>query len=78
MLVAEAREAVKNGAGVDKARPLTSELQQVFAGLAAHQAGAGASGPAGNGTPGGSGPGGAAPGGTGGDDDVIDAEFDKG
>ncbi|MFF1297455.1 MULTISPECIES: molecular chaperone DnaK [unclassified Streptomyces] len=77
MLVSEAREAVKNEAGADKTRPLTSELQQVFAGLAAHQAGA-AAGPAGTGAPDGSGPGGAAPGGAGGDDDVIDAEFDKG
>jgi molecular chaperone DnaK len=78
MLVAEAREAVKNEAGVDKVRPLTSELQQVFAGLAAHQAGGAAGGPAGTGSPDGSGPGGAAPGDAGGDDDVIDAEFDKG
>ncbi|MFJ2234995.1 molecular chaperone DnaK [Streptomyces sp. NPDC087859] len=78
MLVSEAREAVKNEVGADKARPLTSELQQVFAGLAAHQAGTAAGGPAGTGSPDGSGPGGAAPGGAGGDDDVIDAEFDKG
>ncbi|MEU9781711.1 molecular chaperone DnaK [Streptomyces phaeochromogenes] len=78
MLVAEAREAVKNEAGVDKVRPLTSELQQVFAGLAAHQAGSAAGGPAGSGSPDGSGTGGGAPGGAGGDDDVIDAEFDKG
>lgn len=78
MLVAEAREAVKDEAGVDKVRPLTSELQQVFAGLAAHQAGSAAGGPAGSGSPDGSGTGGAAPGGAGGDDDVIDAEFDKG
>ncbi|MEU9313303.1 molecular chaperone DnaK [Streptomyces sp. NPDC048256] len=77
MLVTEAREAVKNEAGTDKVRPLTSELQQVFAGLAAHQAGAAAGGPEGTGSPDGS-PGGAATGGTGGDDDVIDAEFDKG
>ncbi|GHB79637.1 chaperone protein DnaK [Streptomyces umbrinus] len=78
MLVAEAREAVANEAGVDKVRPLTSELQQVFAGLAAHQAGSAAGGPTGSGSPDGSGTGGAAPGGDGGDDDVIDAEFDKG
>ncbi|MFE4574304.1 molecular chaperone DnaK [Streptomyces chartreusis] len=78
MLVAEAREAVKNEAGVDKVRPLTSELQQVFAGLAAHQAGAAAGGPADTGSPDGAGPGEAAPGGAGDDDDVIDAEFDKG
>ncbi|WP_371600351.1 molecular chaperone DnaK [Streptomyces sp. NBC_00564] len=75
MLVAEAREAVKNEAGVDKVRPLASELQQVFAGLAAHQAGSAAGGPAGTGSPDGSG---AAPGGAEGGDDVIDAEFDKG
>ncbi|MGW2724682.1 molecular chaperone DnaK [Streptomyces sp. NPDC001492] len=77
MLVSEAREAVKNEVGADKARPLTSELQQVFAGLAAHQAGAAGGGPADTGSPDGSGPGGTAPGGAG-DDDVIDAEFDKG
>ncbi|MEU6353687.1 molecular chaperone DnaK [Streptomyces sp. NPDC047072] len=78
MLVSEAREAVKSEVGADKARPLTSELQQVFAALAAHQAGAAAGGPAGTGSPDGSGPGGAAPGDAGADDDVIDAEFDKG
>ncbi|MFJ3173212.1 molecular chaperone DnaK [Streptomyces roseus] len=78
MLVAEAREAVKNEAGVDKVRPLASELQQVFAGLAAHQAGAAAGGPTDAGSPDGSGTGGPAPGGAGDDDDVIDAEFDKG
>ncbi|MET7735842.1 molecular chaperone DnaK [Streptomyces sp. NPDC005402] len=78
MLVAEARDAVKNEAGVDKVRPLASELQQVFAGLAAHQAGAAAGGPTGTGSPDGAGPGGATPDGAGGDDDVIDAEFDKG
>ncbi|MEU0971060.1 molecular chaperone DnaK [Streptomyces sp. NPDC005917] len=78
MLVGEARDAVKNEAGVDKVRPLISELQQVYAGLAAHQPGAPAGGQADTGAPDGTGPGGAAPGGTGGDDDVIDAEFDKG
>ncbi|MGW5370263.1 molecular chaperone DnaK [Streptomyces sp. NPDC004009] len=73
MLVAEARDAVKNEAGVDKVRPLVSELQQVHAGLAAHQATAAASGPSDTAGPDGSGQGGA---GTG--EDVIDAEFDKG
>ncbi|MFC8430496.1 molecular chaperone DnaK [Streptomyces sp. NPDC057253] len=77
MLVSEAREAVKNEVGADQARPLTSELQQVLAALASHQAGTAAGGQAGTGSPDGSGPGGAAPGGAGGDDDVIDAEFDK-
>ncbi|MFI9025250.1 molecular chaperone DnaK [Streptomyces sp. NPDC053560] len=78
MLMTEAREAVKNEAGTDKVRPLTSELQQIFAGLAAHRAEAGSGGAAGTGSPEESGPGGAAPGGGEGDDDVIDADFDKG
>ncbi|MFF8941818.1 molecular chaperone DnaK [Streptomyces sp. NPDC014864] len=74
MLVAEARDAVKNEAGVDKVRPLISELQQVHAGLAAHQAGAAAaSGPSDTTGPDDSGQGGA-----GADEDVVDAEFDKG
>ncbi|MFI9324498.1 molecular chaperone DnaK [Kitasatospora aureofaciens] len=74
MLVAEARDAVKNEAGVDEVRRLTSELQQVHAGLAAHQAeAAAASGPSDTTGPDGSGQGGA-----GTDEDVIDAEFDKG
>ncbi|MGW3137571.1 molecular chaperone DnaK [Streptomyces sp. NPDC001139] len=72
MLVSEAREAVKNEAGVDKARPLISELQQVYAGLAAHQAEA-AAGPSDTASSDGAGQGGA-----GSDEDVIDAEFDKG
>uniref|UniRef100_UPI003D705E5B Hsp70 family protein n=1 Tax=Streptomyces asiaticus TaxID=114695 RepID=UPI003D705E5B len=75
MLVHDARQAVKNEAGTDRARPLTSELQQVYAGLQAHEpAGAGAAA-------GGPGAGGAqdtGAGGGGGDEDVIDAEFDKG
>ncbi|MGW0087068.1 molecular chaperone DnaK [Streptomyces sp. NPDC003393] len=74
MLVSDARAAVKEEAGVDRVRPLTSELQQVLAGLAAHQ-GATATGGPGQDTTGGGATGG--PGGGGGDDDVIDAEFDK-
>ncbi|MGV9231170.1 molecular chaperone DnaK [Streptomyces nigra] len=76
MLVSDARAAVKEEAGVERVRPLTSELQQVLAGLTAHQAGAATGGPdqdtTGDGATGG-GPGS----GGGGDDDVIDAEFDK-
>ncbi|QDO01721.1 molecular chaperone DnaK [Streptomyces sp. RLB3-17] len=73
MLVSDARTAVKEEAGVERVRPLTSELQQVYAGLAAHQAeAAAASGPSGTTGPDGSGQGGA-----GADEDVIDAEFDK-
>ncbi|MFC9955839.1 molecular chaperone DnaK [Streptomyces nigra] len=75
MLVSDARAAVKEEAGVERVRPLTSELQQVLAGLTAHQAGAATGGPdqdtTGGGATTGGGPGG------GGDDDVIDAEFDK-
>jgi molecular chaperone DnaK len=74
MLVTEARDAVKNEAGVDKVRPLVSELQQIYAGLSARQTeGAAASGPSSSPGPDGSGQGGA-----GADEDVIDAEFDKG
>jgi molecular chaperone DnaK len=73
MLVSDARAAVKDEAGVERARPLTSELQQVLAGLTAHQgAGATGGGPGQDATAGGPTSGG------GGDDDVIDAEFDKG
>ncbi|MFF3517113.1 molecular chaperone DnaK [Streptomyces sp. NPDC002573] len=75
MLVSDARAAVKEEAGVERVRPLTSELQQVLAGLAAHQ-GAAATGGPGQDTTGGGATGGG-PSGGGGDDDVIDAEFDK-
>ncbi|MFJ2721855.1 molecular chaperone DnaK [Streptomyces sp. NPDC087437] len=74
MLVSDARAAVKEEAGVERVRPLTSELQQMLAGLAAHQGAATAGGP-GQDTTGGGATGG--PSGGGGDDDVIDAEFDK-
>ncbi|MGW5761686.1 molecular chaperone DnaK [Streptomyces tendae] len=70
MLVSDARTAVKEEAGVERVRPLTSELQQVLAGLAAAQQSATAAGGSGRDTA----DGGAA---GGGDDDVIDAEFDK-
>ncbi|GII93970.1 molecular chaperone DnaK [Sinosporangium siamense] len=63
MLVADARQAVKEEAPLDRLRSLTSELQQVFHGLAATAPG----GP----PPGGAGEDGERPGG----DDVIDAEF---
>ncbi|MFI0217627.1 molecular chaperone DnaK [Streptomyces lydicus] len=75
MLVTDAREAVKGEAPLDKVRSLTSELQQIHASLASHQAGAGpsaeerATADAGaDGAPGSS---------AGSDDDVVDAEFDK-
>ncbi|PPS91015.1 molecular chaperone DnaK [Streptomyces sp. MH60] len=70
MLVSDARAAVKEEAGVERVRPLTSELQQVLAGLAAAQQSATAAGGPGQDTTAGGAAGG-------GDDDVIDAEFDK-
>lgn len=75
MLVSDARAAVKEEAGVERVRPLTSELQQVLAGLTARQAGAATGGPDQDTT--GDGATGGGPSGGGGDDDVIDAEFDK-
>lgn len=74
MLVNDAREAVRNEAGVDRTRPLVSELQQVYAGLAAHETAGAGPGAAGGAQDAGAG-GGA--GGGGGHEDVIDAEFDK-
>ncbi|MFK0024097.1 molecular chaperone DnaK [Streptomyces sp. NPDC090798] len=72
MLVSDARAAVKEEAGVERVRPLTSELQQVLAGLAAHRGAATADGgPSQDAATGGPTSGG------GGGDDVIDAEFDK-
>jgi molecular chaperone DnaK len=73
MLVADAREAVQQEASPDKARPLTSELQQVLASLAQYQAGAAARAQAGAGTGTEETAGASAASG----DDVIDAEFDK-
>ncbi len=70
MLVSDARAAVKDEAGVERVRPLTSELQQVLAGLAAHGAATGSPGQS-------AATGGPTSGGAG-SDDVIDAEFDKG
>ncbi|WP_393072736.1 molecular chaperone DnaK [Streptomyces sp. LN704] len=70
MLVSEAREAVRQDAPPEKVRPLTSELQQVLASLAAHQTGAGQAAEAAPGAQDTT----SAPTGS---DDVIDAEFDK-
>ena len=66
MLVADARQAVKEEAPLDRVRSLTAELQQVFHGLTAARGG-GDEGP----PP----PTGATGGPPGGDDDVIDADF---
>jgi molecular chaperone DnaK len=68
MLIADARQAVKEGAPIDRVQPLTSELQQVLYGLQPAPAGGGnEQQPSGNGQ-----------GSRVGDDDVVDAEFDRG
>ncbi|OXM52032.1 molecular chaperone DnaK [Amycolatopsis thailandensis] len=64
MLVQEAREAVKDAAPLDRVRSLTSELQQVLAGLSAPRASGGGDGDGGSQQ--------AAD-----EDDVIDADFDR-
>ncbi|MFF8605685.1 molecular chaperone DnaK [Streptomyces sp. NPDC015346] len=74
-LIADARQAVKEEAPLDRVRSLTADLQQMLHGLAAAGGGPGGPGP-GPGGPGAGpgpqgGPGGPGPGG----DDVIDAEF---
>jgi molecular chaperone DnaK len=69
MLVTDARQAVADQAPMDRVQELTSELQQVLAGLTAVSAGGGpARADASVGAGGGAGPA---------DDDVIDAEFDR-
>jgi molecular chaperone DnaK len=66
MLVADAHQAVKEQAPIDRVRSLTSELQQIYHSLAAAGTGpAGGGGDQSGGRPPGGGP----------DDDVIDAEF---
>ena len=72
MLVTDARQAVKDAAPLQRARELTGELQQVFQSLSAARPG-----PAGGGGPAGGAPSGAAPDAGPGDDDVVDAEFDR-
>jgi len=68
MLVADARQAIKDEAPLDRVPSLTSELQQVLYGLQPAPAGGGngQQGPSGNGH-----------GSPVGDDDVVDAEFDR-
>jgi molecular chaperone DnaK len=69
MLVGDARQAVQDQAPVDRVRQLIDDLQQVLAGLQAVQTGGGGEQGASVG---------AGPAGTSSDDDVIDAEFDRG
>jgi molecular chaperone DnaK len=74
LLVTEARAAVKDAAPLDRVRTLTSDLQQIYHGLAAGRgsvsAGAGPNGQSAQPPP--------AEGSSAADDDVIDAEFDRG
>src|ERR1700758_4716678 len=67
VLVADARQAVKDDAPMDRVQSLTSELQQVLYGLHPMPSGGGNGQPTGNGQ-----------GSVVGDDDVVDAEFDRG
>ena len=67
MLIADARQAVKDDTPMDRVQSLTSELQQVLYGLQPMPSGGG------NGQPSGDGRGSPV-----GDDDVVDAEFDRG
>jgi molecular chaperone DnaK len=69
MLIADARQAIKEESPLDRLRSLTSDLQQIYHGLSAAPGGAGGAAPGGSGGQGGPRAGGA------GDDDVIDAEF---
>ncbi len=69
MLIADARQAIKEESPLDRLRSLTSDLQQIYHGLSAAPGGAGGAAPGGSGGQGGPQAGGA------GDDDVIDAEF---
>ena len=72
MLVADARQAIKEKAPIDRMRSLTSELQQVYHALGAAAGARGGRRPAlGRPVPGATAAGG-------GDDDVIDAEFTRG
>ncbi|WP_424528811.1 molecular chaperone DnaK [Sphaerisporangium viridialbum] len=71
-LVADARQAIKEEAPVERLRDLSSELQQVYHSLSAVQAPQGEPAGAGAGTAGASAQQGPS---AGGDDDVIDAEF---
>ncbi|OSC32093.1 molecular chaperone DnaK [Mycobacterium vulneris] len=67
MLIGDARQVIKEEAPLERVQSLTSELQQVLYGLQSAPA------TAGDGHPGGNGQGSQAA-----DDDVVDAEFDRG
>ena len=74
MLIGDARQAIEQEAPLDRVRQLTGELQQVYQALMAARPGGAFGGAAGGRTDGRSSAGSSA----GSDDDVIDAEFDRG
>ncbi len=75
VLVGDARQAVKDEADLDRVRGLTTELQQIYHALAARQPGEPA---AASGTQAPGGAAGTRPGEPDGDEDVVDADFDRG
>jgi molecular chaperone DnaK len=79
MLLADARQAVKEEAGLDRLRSLTAELQSVYQGLMAPPSAGSPSASGGGGSAGASGrPGPTSADGDGSGGDVIDAEFTPG
>ncbi|MEA2291607.1 MAG: molecular chaperone DnaK [Solirubrobacteraceae bacterium] len=73
-LVADARAALAEQAGIERVRPMIGDLEQLVHGLPAAAAAAAPSGDGGTGAPAGAG---ATAGAGGGDDDVVDAEFTR-
>jgi molecular chaperone DnaK len=71
-LVADARQALEQQAGLDRVRPLIADLQQMLSSLPAS-----ATGPGGTGGNGGNGAAGGAEGQAGTEEDVVDAEFTR-
>jgi molecular chaperone DnaK len=69
-LIAEARDAIKDEAALDRTRPLIADLQQLVHGLPASAASAGAGGN-------GAGHDGESPAGAASDEEVVDAEFTR-
>jgi molecular chaperone DnaK len=72
-LIAQAREAIKDEAGLDRTRPLIADLQQLVHGLPASAANAARAGAAGNG----GGHDGESGAGAESDEEVVDAEFTR-
>jgi molecular chaperone DnaK len=73
-LVADARQAISERAGLDRVRPLIADLEQMAHALPASASAAGAASPTGNGAPGGGNGDQAA---AADDEEVVDAEFTR-